>query len=61
VLTQIKLRVYGVNLNENFKEMNGCDRVQLQSHINEFMWRQWHTNGRVDAFDKILEELGKLL
>ena len=44
-----------------FKEMNGFDRVQLQSHINEFMWRQWHTNGRVDAFDKIFEELGKLL
>jgi hypothetical protein len=44
-----------------FKGMNGCDRVQLQSHINEFMWRQWPTNDRVDAFDKILEELGELL
>ena len=23
-----------------FKEMNGCDRVSLQSYIIEFMWRQ---------------------
>ena len=30
-----------------FKEMNGCDRVQLQSHLNEFMLRHWYTNGCV--------------
>jgi transposase-like protein len=42
-----------------FKEMNGCDRVSLQSYINEFMWRQWNCTDRIDSYETILEELGK--
>ena len=42
-----------------FKAMNGCKRAHLQSYLNEFMWRQWHDVNRVEAFDKLLEEIGK--
>jgi hypothetical protein len=43
---------------KKFKEMNGCDRVHLQSYIYEFMWRQCYTGGRIDSYDQILKELG---
>ena len=36
--------------------MNGCNRA---SYINEFLWRQWNDVDRVEAYDKILEEIGK--
>jgi hypothetical protein len=39
--------------------MNGCNRAFLQSYINEFLWRQWNDVDRVEAYDKILEEIGK--
>jgi len=39
--------------------MNGCCRANLQSYVNEFMWRQWHNVGRVEAFEKIFEEIGE--
>ena len=44
---------------KKFKLMNGCCRANLQSYINEFMWRQWNNVSRVEAFEKILEEMGK--
>jgi hypothetical protein len=42
-----------------FKAMNGCNRAQLQSYINEFMWRHWNDVNRVEAFEFILDEIGK--
>ena len=41
-----------------FKAMNGCNRAQLQSYINEFMWRHWNDVNRVEAFEFILDEIG---
>ena len=33
--------------------------VLIYNLIFEFIWRQWNNVSRVEAFDKILEELGK--
>ena len=38
--------------------MNGCNRVHLNSYIDEFMWRVNNTTSRIDAFEKILRVIG---
>ncbi len=43
-----------------FKEMNGCSRAHLQSYLDEFVWRTNNGFSRPDAFDEILNEIGRI-
>jgi hypothetical protein len=40
-----------------FKDMRGCNRLYIQSYLDEFMWRHNNKVSRHDAFNKILEDL----
>ena len=40
-----------------FKDMRGCNRLYIQSYLDEFMWRHNNKVSRHDAFKKILEDL----
>ena len=40
------------------KDMNGCNRVHLNSYIDEFMWRVNNTTSRIDAYENILRVIG---
>ena len=43
---------------KKLKDMNGCNRVHLNSYIDEYMWRVNNTTSRLDAFEKILRVIG---
>ena len=45
---------------QKFKEMRGCTRAYIQSHIDEFMWRHNNRVTREEAFDKLLTSIASV-
>ncbi len=42
------------NCKRSFKKMSGTTEEMLASHIDEFLWRQFHGQAKADAFNNLL-------